>query len=250
MKCGMLVVIVAVLACTKAKTNELPAEAWGVDDYAKAGLRIDKPWTPDDYTNAATILQQQTAGHRERLPRFHGAKSGEVFAKLIADLPDDSSAPIRDRFIAHEVHGEAANAISKLYMENQLATPTREWIELFAVSLREGTAMASMTDEFLASFGPDDPKHEARLRGIAQMRAGFGMMMFGSLLVADNLRVPEADRVAVLTHLTAALPTLFPFAPPERQTAIRELIGKQVAAFPPGKLHDAIVAAQQALPKS
>jgi hypothetical protein len=249
MKRASIVIVLFVLGCTKAKTNELPAEAWGVADYANVGLRIDKPWTADDYTTAASVLQQQTAGHRERLPRFRGAKSGEVFTKLVTDLPDDASASINERFAAHAKRGEAINAISKLYMENEYATPTREWIELTGASMREAVVLATLSDAFLASFGPDDPKREVRLGGLAKMKSGYGSMLLGGLLVADQLRVPEDDRVAMLAHVTAALPALLPFAAPEAQRNIRDVITKQVAAFPAGKLHDAIVAAQQALPK-
>jgi hypothetical protein len=81
------------------------------------------------------------------------------------------------------------------------------------------------------------------------MRSGFGTMILGGLLVADQLGLPEEDRVAMLAHVTQALPALFPVLSPEAQRQIRDLIGKQVAVFPAGKLHDAIVAAQQALPK-
>lgn len=246
---GEIGVVVLVLGCTTAKTNQLPAEAWGVADYANVGLRVDEPWTPDDYTAAASVLQQQSAGHRERLPRFHGEKSGVVFAKLVTDLPDDSSVPINERFIAHVKRGQAIDAISKLYVENAFATPSREWIELTGVSLREAVVLATIADAFLASFGPDDPKREVRLEGLAKMKAGYGSMLLGGLLVADQLRVPEHDRVAMLAHVATALPALLPFAAPEMQRNIRDVIAKQLATFPAGKLHDAIVAVEQALPK-
>jgi hypothetical protein len=241
------VVVTLVLACTNA--NQPPTEAWGVADYANVGLHVDQPWTSDDYTSAARVLQQQSAGHRERLPRFHGEESGPVFAKLLTDLPADGGQPVNERFIAHAKRADALNAISKLYMENALATPSREWIELMGAYLREAVVLATNADAFLTSFGADDPKREVRLDGIAKMRSGYGSMMLGALLVADQLRVPEDDRVAMLVHVTAVLPTLFPFAPPETQRNIRDVIAKQVVAFPTGRLHDAILAAQRALPK-
>jgi hypothetical protein len=246
---GFLVVVTLVLGCTKAATNQLPAEAWTVADYANAGLHIDKPWTADDYTVAASVLQQQSAGHRERLPRFHGEKSGAVFAKLLIDLPADSGEPITERFTAHFKRGEAINAISKLYVENELATPSREWIELMGASMREAAVLATNADAFVASFGLDDPQRDVRLGGLARMKDAYGSMLIGGLLVADQLRVPEDDRVAMLGHVTEALPTLFPLLPPDKQRSIRDIIAKQVAAFPAGRLHAAIIAAEQVLPK-
>ncbi|HSD87875.1 MAG TPA: hypothetical protein VLB44_10190 [Kofleriaceae bacterium] len=248
MKCAFAVVLVLVLACTKTNHNEVSAEEWGIADYANVGLHVDRPWAPDDYTIAARVLEQQTAGHRERLPRFHGEKSGVLFTKLVTDLPDDGSAPVQERFTAHFTRGEALNAISKLYVESAYATPSREWIELMGASLREAVVLARMSDAFLASLGPDDPRRDVRLGGLAKMKQGYGGMLLGGLLVGDQTRVPEDDRVAMLTHVTAALPTLFPFCASETQRNIRDVITKQVAAFPAGKLHDAIVAAQQKLP--
>jgi hypothetical protein len=118
MKRALILLTMLVLACTKPKTNELPREAWSVEDYAKAGLRIDKPWTADDYTTAAKVLQQEAAGHQERLPRFRGVKSGAVFEKLITDLPDDRGVPVRDRFLAHATRGEE-------YLRNSFARVDR-----------------------------------------------------------------------------------------------------------------------------
>jgi len=243
------VVVGLAVGCSQAKTNALPAEAWGTEDYAHAGLLIDKPWTADNYTTATLVLQQESAGHRERLPHFHGATSGAVFAKLLTDLPDDPSQPVKDRFIAHATRFDAMKEIAKLYMPNVYQPPTREWIELMGATLHEGVVLATIGDAFLASFGSDDPKHEARLEGLAEMKRGYGAMLFGSLLVADQLLVSADDRVAMLAHVTAALPTLFPLVSADTQKQIRDTIAKQVAAFPAGTLHDAIVAAQRALPQ-
>ena len=249
MKRGLILLLLVAIGCSSSKPSALPAEAWGVDDYAKVGLRIDKPWAPADYTNAATVLQRETAGHRERLPHFRGAKSGPVFDKIITDLVDDPAASVKDRLGAHMERGEAVNAISKLYLEDPYATPSREWIELNAVGMREAVVLSSLIQPFLDSLGSDDPSREVRLGGVEKMRAGYGQVLLGGLLVADQLRVPKDDRVAMLGHITKVLPALYPTLTPELQRQIRDLIGKQVKAFPAGKLHDAIVAAQQALPK-
>jgi hypothetical protein len=248
MKATLLALVFIVLGCD-TKTNQLPAEAWGVADYANAGLRIDMPWSADDYTAAAGVLQRVSAGHHERLPRFQGAKSGAVFRKLLTDLSGDTGMPVSERFQNHMKRSEAVNAISKLYVENSLATPSREWIELMGAGMREAVVAASISDAFIASFGADDPKREVRLGGLAKMRSGYGSMILGGLMVADQLRVPEDDRVAILTHVAAALPELFSFVEPEMQRTIEDIIAKQVAAFPRGRLHGAVVAAQRALPK-
>ncbi|CAN5476621.1 hypothetical protein BH11MYX1_BH11MYX1_27990 [soil metagenome] len=242
-------VLVVTFSCGKP-TNALPTETWGITDFANAGLHIDKPWTPDNFTTAATVLKAQCTGHRDRLPHFHGQKSGEVFAKLLTPLPDDHAAPVTERFKAHMLRGEALNAISKLYLEDMLAAPSREFIEVMGSYLGEAAALATTADPFLASFGPDDPKHQTRLDGLAKMKHGDGLMMQGGLLVAEDARVPEDDRLAMLAYVTAVLPTLFPHAEPEVQQTIRDNLAKHVETTSPGKPHDAFVAARQALPPS
>jgi hypothetical protein len=232
----VLLVLLLAVACKKTKTNDLPEEAWGADDYAAVGLRSDQPWTGADYTRAASVLGEQTKGHRERLPRYQGAKSGALFARLIEPLPPDADKPIGERFVAHMERYHAANAISKLYVENALAVPTREWVELTGVLMREGSALAGMAEELIASFGPDDPKREVRLDGLAKMRRGFGELILGSLLTAGDTRVPEVDRIAAVGHVNTAMPALIPFAEPGTKTQIREQVKRLVDGLPGGKL--------------
>jgi hypothetical protein len=241
-------VLLVLLACNKTKSNELPPEAWGISDYEGAGIHIDKPWTDVDFVHAANVLAQVTANHRERLPRYRGAKSGAVFAKLLETLPPDDDRPIGERFAAHGERSEAANQTSKLYVENAYAVPTREWIELMGVVLREATLLTATTDAFLASLGPDDPKHEVRMQGLAKMKSGYGSMLLGGLVVAGDTRVREADRVAMVKHVAAALPVLFPVSPSETQTQIRDQAKLLVEKLPEGELRKAMIEAQRALP--
>lgn len=241
-------VLLVLVACGRSKTNQLPAEAWGVDDYAKAGIAIDKPWGADDFTNAATVLAQVTTGHRERLPRYQGPKSGPVFAKLLVPVAQGDDVAIAERFATHGQRAEALNAISKLYVEHEMAPFTRESIELMGAMLAEASALASTADPFLASFGPDDPQREARLGGLAKMKTGYGMMVLGNLMVAGDARVPELDRIALVQHVTTAMPVLFPFVPADTQQLIRKQAVKLVDGLPKGALRDAVVAAKAAIP--
>ncbi len=235
-------VLLLVLGCSKQPARA--PEAWGVADYAKAGIAIDKPWAPDDYPAAAAVLKQLLPDHRDRLPRFHGDKSGAVFAKLMTPPPDDSAAPIAARFFAHMTRGEALQTLSKLY---SAVPPSRELIEVMGANLGEAAALATEAEPFLASFGPDDPQRAIRLDGLAKMRTGFGEMMAGGLMIASDPSLPEDDRVAMVNHVTAVLHVLLPFTEPATQQQIRSTIAAQVSATK-GNVHDAFVAAQRALP--
>jgi len=240
------VLVVLLLAC--GKRNDLPDEAWGVADYEREGLHIAKPWAADDYTNALVVLERVTKDHRDRLPRYRGAKSGAVFAKLAQDLPDDPAQSINDKFMTHANRADALNQISKLYMVNALDVPPREWIELMGAMLREAAVLTQTSEPFIASFGLDDPKRENRLAGLAKMKDGYGQMLLGCFLIADDKRVPETDKIALIHYATAVLPVLLPASTPDAQSKIREVLSKEQAGFPAGPLHDAIVAANKALP--
>jgi hypothetical protein len=211
-------------------------------------LRIDTPWNADDYVTAQHVLERVAADHRERLPRFHGARSGAVFAKLLVDLPEDAASPVNQRFLAHATRFEALNGIAKLYLSDEFGTPPREWIELVGAVLHDAAALERDADAFLASFGPDDPKRANRLAGLDQMTSGYGTMIIGGLQVADQRHVPDDDRVAMLAYVTAVLPILYSHAKPEAQHQIRDLIDKEVAGFS-GPLATAAAAAQRALPR-
>lgn len=236
--------LVAILGCGEAK-DKPAVETWGVAEFAQAGLRIDRPWKPADFTTAAAVLEAQCKDHRDRLPHFHGPRTGEVFAKLLTPLPDDSAEPITQRFTAHMLRGEALTAISKLYLVDLLAAPSRDYIEVMGSYFLEASALAEIAAPFLASFGPDDPKHQTRLEGLARMSHGDGLMLHGGLLIAEDPRLAEADRLAMLAYVSAALPTLLPRAEPAVQQAIRDDLAKQVATTPPGTLHEAFVTAQR-----
>jgi len=240
-----------VAACMLAachRSESLPPEAWTVSDYASAGLDIAKPWTADDHAKAQRTLAAVTRDHRERLPRFNGVRSGAVFAKLLEDPPDDMSSPVDARLLAHLARFDALKETASLYSTDALAPPPREWIELMGHDLVQAAVLEHDADAFIASLGPDDPKHAVRIAEQEKMSSGFATMIVGGLLVADQLRLAEDDRVTMLGYVTTALPAIFPRATPEQQVQIREVIEKQVAAFPSGPLRTAAEAARRALP--
>jgi hypothetical protein len=246
----VVLAIALLIGCSK-KSNDLPAEAWGVADYTAAGLPApDHTWTLAELAGASKLLVEIGASHPERLPRFDGKLSGVVFARFIEAASADPTMPIDQRVGVHANRYQAINAFSKAYVKNALAAPSREWIELMGALLREAVAIESVTDAFFASLGPDDPTRDTRVAGMAKMRLGWAGMLTGGFLVADNLTVPEPDRIALVHHMTQSLPILFPKVAPEHQQRIREIVRKMVEGHRPGPLRDALATAEQALPRS
>ena len=207
------------------------AEAWATRDYIAAGVPDPgHPWSLTELDKAVGAITEAAADHPERLPRYRHASSGAVFARLIAEPRDDRAASIANQVGAHLARFDALNKAAKLYA-NGLGPPPREQIELFGVLLHESVALGALVEPFLASFPADDPSLPARRDGLAQFRQGGGAMMIGSLMIADNKAVPDADRLVVLRNLEETIAALLPVAPAAQQEAIRAYLAKLVKAM-------------------
>lgn len=245
-----LLVIAIVLAGgmreVRADIGGAKVDAWGTAEYVAAGAPDPgRAWSTAELGKAVDAIAQAVADHAERLPRYRGAKSGKVFARLIEVSPEDMSLAVTDRMIAHLQRYEAMNKASKWYA-NGLGPPPREQIELFAVLLHESVVLSGIVGPFMATFARDDPSLPARRNGLLKFREGVAEMLLGSAMVADDRRVPDADRIVVFRYLEEAAPVLLPTLPAERQAPIRSYIEK-LAAATKGDLHDAAVRVQRAI---
>jgi hypothetical protein len=227
----ILSVALALAACSTNKANQLPAEAWSVDDYVKAGVPApDHTWSPDEHEAALAALARETKGHRDRLPHKDGPKSGAVFAR-IAEQPAGPSpgADATQTFMVHGRRFEATNQISKLYTVDEWQTATPEFVALTGVMLREAAILMVAAPAFLATFPADDPTRPAREDGLAKMRSGWGTMLLGGLLLCADTRIAEPARISLARDLRTVFDGLYASAEP----ATQELIRKQLA-----QLHD------------
>jgi hypothetical protein len=112
------------------------------DRYISLGLSAhDREWMGTDLMAAATALQALATTHPEQLPRFQSAKSGSVFARLVARENLNSyrarSVPLEARLPVAIQHLESTNAIFKLYFSAFLAKKVEdaEIIELYGALL-------------------------------------------------------------------------------------------------------------------
>jgi hypothetical protein len=236
-----LLALVFTIACKAdhRSVNDLPAETWTVADYTKAGVPApDHAWSLDELQQAVNALATATQGHRERLPHQDGTMSGPVFAKLVEATPVDGT--VSERFGAHGARYEAMNQLSKLYMVDATAAVTPEWLALIGNVLQESAALQVDVAEFLASFGPDDPKHDVRVDGVATMRRGWGQMLEGGLMMLADLRVAMPVRVRFARVLRRVFPVLIPALLPEQQTAIQGRLKKLHEFYPNGPLAEAM----------
>lgn len=227
-------------------SHDAHAEAWGTKDYVAAGVPDPgQAWSGAELGKAADAIATAAAGHAERLPRYRDAASGAVFARLVEPSRADPAASLQARIGAHLERWLALNRLVPLYA-NGLGPPPREQIELFAAAIREAAAVAPLTAPFLASFPPDDPSLPTRRHGLAKFDEGVGGMLLGSVMIADNQQVPDADRLFVLRYLAETAPVMLPRLPAARQKEIRTYLAKLTAALT-GDLHDAAVRVQRAI---
>lgn len=231
-----LVLVVALAACQGKR--EAPQSTYGTVDYTREGVpAIDHAWTPAEHVAAAAAIAKLAEGHDDRLPRFGNGRSGAVFDHMIALGSFDDSLPIDARLGQHADRFQAAIDLSKLYNKGGMQLPNTEWIELIAVALHEASSISQLVDPYFKSLPADDPGRDARLAGVAKMRAGWSGMLQGGLLVAANNLVPERDRVRMLKAIEEAMPALYPLLPTEDQAGIRDLATKLVTGTT-GSIHD------------
>jgi len=228
-------VVAFALACC---SRHAPPEAWGTSDYVAAGVPDPgHPWTSAEIAKASDAIAQASTDHADRLPRYNGARSGKVFASLVATPADDPAEPPTAKLGAHLARFQALDKVSKLYLRG-LLPPTRDQIELFDALLHEAVALDALSAAFLASFAADDPSLPARRAGLEKFHTGVAGMLLGSVMVADNRGVPDEDRLVVLRYLADTAPSLLPNIPAARQDEIRSYVAK-LADATSGEIHDA-----------
>jgi hypothetical protein len=169
-----------------------------------------------------------------------------VFARLVAAMPDDATAPIGARMPARLERYEALDRAVHIYAPNPTAPPSRELIDIFGALLDESVSFTKLSDVFLASLPPDDPKMSVRKDGLAKFRVGIAEMLLGSLMMADDKRVADDERRAIAANLTATMPALLPTLAADRQQQLRDYLAKLVTATT-GPLHDELDRLQKTL---
>jgi hypothetical protein len=244
----MILVVAAAMCALACGGTRPPEEAWAAADYTRAGVpSLDETWGAAELVRAVDVIAREAAVDRDRLPRHGGAKSGTVFARLIAPAADEPMS-LTARLEAGMKRYDALNRLSKIYLPDTLAAPSREVIEIWNALLREGGDMRAHMEPFLATFPADDPTLPTRREGIAKLELGMGGMIMGGVLMAADPRVSETDRAAMLRGITAAVPALWSAMPPDRQQATRERVTALVDATT-GELHDEALRLAAALRK-
>jgi hypothetical protein len=238
------VVVVMVAGALACQPPDKATDTWTVRDYMQAGVPDPgHAWSSSELTAAVAAI----AGHPDHLPSFQGARSGAVFARVVAPAPDDPAAAVKDRFVDLAERAEALRTFAKLYIGGPSDVPRREPVEAWGTMIDDYVVLEALAQPFLATFGSGDRSLPSRVDGLRKMHEGEGEMLRGLVLMASDSRADLAVRRAILGHAAHAVAGLFPSFGASDQQEIRDSVGKLVDGTT-GALHDDAVAMQHALP--
>jgi hypothetical protein len=204
------------------------------EDYLRLGLPAqDRDWSGDDMVqaaNALTALAQK--GHRQ-LPRYKSDRSGEVFARLTSpqnlELFRDRTFPLGVRLPQALIYVQASNQIFKLYLAGFVKKDVHggDLLELLGGQLRTCAVLVELVDEFAPTIAKDDPKYEARMQGLAQMKRGLASVVAGGLqTLTERANYRKSELVKLIGCMQETFPRIFPQLPPGTRTEMLLLLDK------------------------
>jgi hypothetical protein len=215
---------------------------WTDKDYVAAGVpALDHRWNNAELVKAVETITSNT-GH---LPHYKGAGHA-TFARIIEAKLEDRKTSVNERFAWHLERLKALDDLAKLYVPNSVVD-SREMAELLGGVIVEAQGLQALTKAVVASFGPNDPQHEARMQGIATMRNGWTSMFVGTLQFASDTRVSEADRRLLVSYVERALPTVMHELDAADTKQVRDQLETTMTTVATGPLHADLVALQKSI---
>ena len=124
------------------------------EKYVEMGLpALDRAWAADDYAVAARVLESLAGRDGALLPRYHSAKSGAVFDRIVSPqnlaIFSDRSVAMQTRFVAAAKMGDPLAHITEIYKAAAQARKigSGNLIELFGAQLRYCKTLLQLFDE-------------------------------------------------------------------------------------------------------
>lgn len=242
--------IACALACALAACKQAaPPEdgEWTTADWVKVGLPDpSREWSTDQLTIAVGMLSDVSVQHPGALPVFQSARSGDVFARVIAPVRIDAKGA--DGLVGQLMpREEALRKLMRVYQQTSPAVPRRELLELTGALLDNYVLLMPSLLELMKSFPPTDPSYQVRQGGLDKVKTGLGMMLNGSLTMAGSEALSIESRHAVFAYLTRDVAALAPLLGGADRQTFRALLAKDVASSSQEIAHDAL-ALQRVLP--
>jgi len=172
----------------------------------------DRPWSAKDYNAATDVLRGLKP---DAYPLRGDAKSGAVFARFVADenlaFGRDATLPLDVRFPESIDALAASRALSGLYIEalQHGVEVGPETLALFQYLFAEASSLLDMTDAFLLTLDPKDPKYAVRIHGATRVVAGLGEMALGAAMTLSEKHTYAVDDLRAFSDgLRSTLPKI------------------------------------------
>ncbi len=171
-----------------------------------------------------TLAALGQKGYRQ-LPRYKSKRSGEMFARLTSpqnlELFKNRSLPLNARFPQALQYYQASNQVSKLYAFGYLKKEVRdsELVELMGALFRTTVVLLELVDEYLPTIKKDDPKYQARMQGLEQMKRGLASIVTGGLqTLRERTHYRRSELVRLVDYMDETFPLLIPRLPAKTRT--------------------------------
>jgi hypothetical protein len=193
------------------------------DEYRQAGVPdAHRRWSAADMAAALRGLTAASEKGTGRLPTLGSARSGALFARLIAlenlEPYRKTDTPLDQRMGPALDFQDAANGVFRLYLSRGAVEGgyRREVVELTGLTLHTAVVLRGLVRELLPTLKKDDPTYLTRMQGLQQARNGLATSMTGALGMLYDKDLGH-DRARLVTLMAETFPSLMTeLAPPQR----------------------------------
>lgn len=210
-----------------------PDRSLTIEEYARLGMPSpDRPWTSKEMDQAGTLITLIGQHEPWKLPRMKSEKSGTLFSRIISldnwNAFKDPVTPLAARADEASNLLKSQNNINRVYALSfygaQNAVGDEEVIELMGAMMTGLKTFITLKDEYLSTI-KNDPEHEPRKQGLAQIRLGVGQVIQGNLITLTEKHLFRTAQLRrLLGYQREAFPVLFGNLEPEtRDRHLREL---------------------------
>lgn len=197
-------------------------------EYVSLGIAAhDRNWTADDMTEAASRLQIAGRSQPNHLPRHDSARSGRVFARIVARENlrafRDANVPVSIRLSATVEFMQGLDGIYRLYLAalHEKKISGEEVVEINGARLRTAQLLMELLDEYGPTLSRDEPAYLARMESFARIRASLVEVLVG---IVRCLSEPQyyglAARRRLVTYSDEAFKSIVPRLPLESREAL------------------------------
>jgi hypothetical protein len=241
----LCILAAAFVSCSRSNPEAVPAEpphtrpavedhSLTIDEYLRLGMPApDRAWSPQDYSQAATVLKSIAQKNPRELPRSGSPASGKLFERIAST---ENLAPLLDEKLSLDTRMPMMIGYldgSRQVMTDYLDPATRGFVfdsevaGLMGLMLKLGETSIGLGNKFMASVPKDDPKMSVRQEGFSKMKSGLVTTFDGAIIsLSETNFYGTPARLKVCGYLRDTLPSVINEFPSNVQSEIPVRIGR------------------------